>query len=105
MVEARLQSLSTSSIVSLNLTECKLKIKLLRIFNNCKDRAGLLSKYGAYASTLVVRYEAVSLYMCIWFGLRVRANGEYDYSPSKLHFAPATISVIASFGVVVVSVP
>ena len=50
-------------------------------------------------------HEAGSLYICIWFDLRIGAGGEYGYCPSKLHLAPATISVIASFGVVVVSVP
>ena len=89
-----------------SLTECKFKIKLQRIFNgNCKRRAGLPSKYGASASTLVVRpwsWLLIHMYL-VW--LKNWSCGENGYCPSKLHLAPATISVIASFGVVVVSVP
>lgn len=44
-------------------------------------------------------HEAGSLYLLIWFDLRVRADEEYGWSLSKLSFTPSTVRVIASFEV------
>ena len=43
-----------------------------------------------------------SSYTFAWFDLGVRANVEYDWSPSKLSLTPATIRAIASFEVAIV---